>query len=198
MFIERRRDLVRLTVIHCPHRSDHGTEANELHCRRKMDHLVRAFLVSDSCVARREIRKFGILQITPDDPLDGKVSVVQSERGIERLIGIWETMTCEVGPLVLAKLFNNPSSARFLSIYTCECGEAVDVLTNVVQFHAYGKKFTLAGSFGLTDGNEMFLSGCGIRRIGPSGTNEGGQRWGVGRCRALYSSRLVTQVSEAF
>ena len=48
MFIESRRDLVRLAVVHRPHRSDHGTEANELHCRRKMDHLVRTLFVSDS------------------------------------------------------------------------------------------------------------------------------------------------------
>ena len=116
MFIERRRDLVRLAVIHRPHCPDHGTEANELHCRRKMYHLVRALLVSDGCVARREIRKFRIHQITADDPLDGKVSVVQSERGLKGLFRIWETMACEVDPFVLAKLFNDPRSARFLSI----------------------------------------------------------------------------------
>ena len=44
-----------------------------------------------------------------------------------------------------------------------------------VQFRAYGKEFALAGSFGLTDGNEMFLFGCIILWIVPSGTNESGE-----------------------
>ena len=61
------------------------------------------------------------------------------------------------------------------------CREAVDALTNVVQFRAYGKEFALANGNGLTDGNEPFLFSCGIRWITPSGTNEGGQGWGVGR-----------------
>ena len=78
-------------------------------------------------MARREIRKFRILQIAPDDPLDCKVSVVQSECGLERVFPIWETMTRKVDPFVLAKLL------RFLSIYTRECSEAVDALPNVVQ-----------------------------------------------------------------
>ena len=43
------------------------------------------------------------------------------------------------------------------SSYARECGEAVNALSNVVQFRAYGKEFGLASSFGLTDGNETFL-----------------------------------------
>ena len=39
MFIESRRDLVRLTIVHRPHRLDHRTEASKLHCRRGMDHV---------------------------------------------------------------------------------------------------------------------------------------------------------------
>ena len=31
MFIESRRDLVRLAIVHRPHRSNHRTKANELH-----------------------------------------------------------------------------------------------------------------------------------------------------------------------
>jgi hypothetical protein len=81
--------------------------------------------------------------------------------------------------VVLTKLFNGPRGARFL--YTRVCGEAVDALTNVDQFRAYRKEFVFASSFGLTDGNEMILSTFRIRRITPSGTNEGGQGWGVGR-----------------
>ena len=41
MFIKRRGDLVRLTIVHRPHRSDHRTEPSKLRCRREMDHLVR-------------------------------------------------------------------------------------------------------------------------------------------------------------
>ena len=37
------------------------------------------------------------------------------------------------------------------------CGGAIDVLTDAVQFHTYGKEFALASSFGLTGGNEPFL-----------------------------------------
>jgi hypothetical protein len=181
MLIESRRDLVRLTIVHRPHRPDHRTEANKLHRRCKMNHLVQTCFVSDSRVTRREIRKFGILQITPDDPLDCKVSVVQSERGLERPFPIWETMAHKVDPFVLAKFFNDPRSATFLSIYTRECGEAVDTLANVVQFRAHRKEFALAGSFGLTNGNETFLFSRKSRWIAPSSTNEGSQGWGVGR-----------------
>jgi hypothetical protein len=181
MLIESRRDLVCLTIVHRPHGPDHRTEASELHRRRKMDHLVRTLFVSDSRVTCREIRKFWVLQIASDDALDRKVPVVQSESGIERLFPIWETMTRKVDPFVLAKLFNDPRSARFLSIYTRECGEAVDALTNGVQFCAYGNEFGLASSIGLTDGDEAFLFSCRIRRIAPSGTDEGGQGRGVGR-----------------
>jgi len=82
---------------------------------------------------------------------------------LERLSPIWETMKGKVDPFVLAKLLNDPRSAQFLSIYTRECREAVDALTNVVQFYAYGKEFALASSFGLTDSNETFLVSCRIR-----------------------------------
>ena len=66
-------------------------------------------------------------------------------------------------------------------IYTRECSKAVDELTNVVQFQADGEEFALASGFGLTDGNETFLSSCRVRWIASSGTNEGGQGWGVRR-----------------
>ena len=108
MPIESRGDFVRLTVVHRPHRPDHGTEANKLHRRRKMDHLVRALFIPDSRMTRREIREFGILQIAPNDLLDCKVSVVQSKRGLEWLFPVWETMTRKVDPFVLAKLFDEP------------------------------------------------------------------------------------------
>ena len=137
MLIESRRDLVRLTIVHSPHRPDHRTEPSELHCRREMDHLVRTLFVSNSRMTRREIRKFGILQLAPDDPLDCKVPIVESESGPEWLFPIWETMTRKVEPFILAKFFNDPISASVLSIYTRECGEAVDVLTNDVQLRAY-------------------------------------------------------------
>ena len=82
-----------------------------------MDHLVRALFVSDSRMTRREIRKFRILQIAPDNPLDCKLSVVQSKCGLERLFRIWETMTRKVDPFIFAKHFNDPRSARFRTIY---------------------------------------------------------------------------------
>jgi hypothetical protein len=127
-----------------------------------MDHLLRNLFVLDSRMTRREIRKFGILRITPDDPLDCKVSVVQSERGLEWLFPIWETMTRKVDPFVLAKPFNYPRNTGFLSIYTRECGEVVDVLMNIVQFCAYGKEFALTNGFGLTDDDKAFVSSCRI------------------------------------
>ena len=181
VLIKSRRDPVRRTIVHRPHRPDHRTETNKLHRRRKMDRLVWTVLVSDSRMTRREICKFGILQIAPDDVLYCKVSIGESEGGLEWLILIWKTVTRKVDPFVLAKLLNDPRSARFLSIYTCECGEAVDTLTNVIQFRAYRKEFALARNFGLTDGNEKFLLSYNVRWMAASGTNEGGQGWDVGR-----------------
>jgi hypothetical protein len=70
-----------------------------------------------------------------------------------------------------------------IPLYTCIISdEAVDALTNVDQFRAYRKEFVFASSFGLTDGNEMFLSTFRIRCIVPSGTNlnEGGQAFRAG------------------
>ena len=40
--VKRRRDLVRLTIVHRPHRSDHRPETKELHRRREVDRLIRA------------------------------------------------------------------------------------------------------------------------------------------------------------
>ena len=80
MLVKRRRDLVRLTVIHRPHRPYYRTEPKELHRRRRVDHLVGTLFISDRRMARRQIRKFEVLQIAPNDLLDGKVSVMQSER----------------------------------------------------------------------------------------------------------------------
>ena len=86
--------------------------------------LVRTLLVPDGRTTRREIRKFGILGVALNDPLDREVSVVQSERGFERLFPIWETVRRKVDPLVqtnfrvvLAELFDDPRSARVLPIY---------------------------------------------------------------------------------
>ena len=80
MLIEHQRDFARQIIVHRPHRSNHRAESSKLHCRRKMDHLVRTLFVSDGRMTRREIRKLGILQVAPDDLLDRKVSAVQSER----------------------------------------------------------------------------------------------------------------------
>ena len=79
MFIESRRDRVRLTVVNRPHRPNHRTELNKLHRRRKMDRLARTIFISDSCVTCRQIRKFGILQIAPHDSLGCKVPVVEGQ-----------------------------------------------------------------------------------------------------------------------
>ena len=183
MLVKRRRNLVRLSIVHRPHRPDHRTKPNELHRRCEMDRLVRTVFVPDSRMACREIREFGILQFAPDDALDCKASVLQSKRGLEWLLPIWETMTRKVDPLILAKFFNDPRSARFLSVYTRECRKAVDALTNVVQLRTYGKEFALASSCGLTNGNEMLpiYRYSRIRWIMSSGTNQGGQGWGIGR-----------------
>jgi hypothetical protein len=165
MLIEGRRDLVRLTIVHRPHRPDHRTEANKSHRRHEMDRLVQTLFVSDSGMRRREIRKVGIPQNAADDALDCKVSVMQSERGLEWLFPIWEIMTRKVDPFVLAKLLGDPRSARFLSIYTRECGEAVDAPTNVVQFCACGKEFALASSFGLTMTMKRTVECVGSHRL---------------------------------
>ena len=42
-------------------------------------------------------------------------------------------MTRKVHPIVLAKLFGDPGSAGFPSIYACECGGPVDAQTDTVQ-----------------------------------------------------------------
>ena len=71
-------------------------------------------------------------------------------------------MTRKVDPFVLAKLFDDPRNTRFLSVYACECGKAVDALTEVVQFRTHGKEVVLASSLGLTNRNEMCLFCCRI------------------------------------
>ena len=88
MFIERRRDLAPQTILHWQRHSNHRTEPSELHHRRKMDRLVRTLLSPNSGTTYREIRKFGILHIAPDELLDCKMSVVQSKLGLERLFPI--------------------------------------------------------------------------------------------------------------
>ena len=57
-----------------------------------MDRLVWTLFVPDSRMTRKEIRKLGVLEIAPDDALDGKVPVVESERRLEWLFLTWETM----------------------------------------------------------------------------------------------------------
>ena len=181
VFIERRGDLARRPIVHRLHRPNHRTEPSKLHRGREMDNLVWTLFISYSRMTCREIRKLGVLEIAPDDALDCKLSVVESERRLEWLFPIWETMTRKADPFILAKLFDDPRNARFLSIYMRECGEGIDAPTNVDQFRTDGKEVGLASGFGLTDGNEMWLFTCGSGRIAPSGTNEGGQGWGVGR-----------------
>ena len=113
-----------IRLIHRPHLPNHRTEANKLHHRREMYHLVWTLFISNNRMTCRKIYKFGILQFAPDDTLDCKVPIVESESRLERPFLIWETMTRKVVPFVPAKLFNDPRSARFLSIYMRECGEA--------------------------------------------------------------------------
>ena len=76
MLIESRRDLLRRTIVHRLHRSNHRTEPSELHCRREMDHLVRTLFITDSRMTCRKVCKFGVLEIAPDDALDRKLPVV--------------------------------------------------------------------------------------------------------------------------
>ena len=120
VLIKHRCDLVRLTIVHRPHRLNHRAEPKELHRRRKMDRLVRILFVSNCRMTRRVIHKFGILQIACDDPLDCKVHIMQSEHRLKRL-WIWDIMTCKVDPFVLAELFNETRKVGILSIYTREC-----------------------------------------------------------------------------
>ena len=108
MLIERRRDQVRLTIANRPHRSNHRMEPSKLHHRREMDYLVQTLFISDSRMARREICKFGVLEIAPDDTLDCKVPVMESERGLKRLFPICETTTSKVDPFVLANPLSDP------------------------------------------------------------------------------------------
>ena len=49
-----------------------------------MDHIVWILFIPDSRMTRRQIRKFGILQIAPDYALDCKLPVVESERELLR------------------------------------------------------------------------------------------------------------------
>ena len=146
-----------------------------------MDHLVRTLFISDRRVTRGEIRKFWILQIAPNDLLDGKIPIVEGECGFERLCTIWDTVTRKVDPFSVAKLFNDPRNGGCLSIYTQERREALDALTNLVQFSTYREEFSLANGIGLTDGNESLPIGYKTQWIAASSTNEGSQSWGVGR-----------------
>ena len=77
MLVERRRDLVRLAIVYRPHRPNHRPEPKKLHRRREVDHLVRTLFVTDSRMTRREIRKFGVLHVAADDPLNRGVHRVE-------------------------------------------------------------------------------------------------------------------------
>ena len=46
-------DLVRVAIVHGPHRANHGTESGELHGCSKMDDLVRTLLVSNGRMTSR-------------------------------------------------------------------------------------------------------------------------------------------------
>ena len=85
MLIKRRRDLVRRTIVHRPHRPDHRTETSKLHRRRKMDRLVRTLFVSDSRMTCREIRKFGILQIALDGALGRRAGRMRTRMAVSDL-----------------------------------------------------------------------------------------------------------------
>ena len=110
MFIERRHDLARQTVVHRPRHTNHRTEPSKLHRRRQIDHLAPTLFVSGIRPTCRDICKFGTLQIAPDDSLECEVPVMESERGLEWLCPICETMARKVNPFVPANFFNNPGN----------------------------------------------------------------------------------------
>ena len=150
-------------VAHRPHRPDHRTKSSELHRRREMDHLVRTLFVSDSRVTRREVCKFGILQIRLDDALDRETSVVESECRLEWPLPVQETMTGKVYPFVLTELVGDPGNARVPSFDAREHRETIDALTNVGQFGTDGGEFTRADNVRLTGGDEVLPFTCRIR-----------------------------------
>ena len=83
MLVKLRRDLVRMFIVHRPHRPDNRTKSRKLHRRCEIDYLVRTLFVSDGRVTSGEIREFRILQIALDDALDREVSVVESKCRLE-------------------------------------------------------------------------------------------------------------------
>ena len=156
-----------------------------------MNHLVQTLFVSDGRVARRQVRKFRVLQVAADETMYGEVSVVESKRGFERLFSVRETMTCKVHPLVLAQLICDLRDARIFPLDAREISETIDTLADIRQFGADGNEFTCTGCVCLTNGNEPFLYRPGGRRTGSSGTNEGGQGGSIRRDIEPGKTRLA-------
>ena len=181
MLVKRRRDLVRLAIVHRPHRPNHRPEPEKLHRRCEVDHLVRTLFVSDSRMTRREIREFGVLHFAADHPLDRKASVVESECRLEWLFPVRNTVTRKVHPFALTQLFDDPGNGRLFSLYARECSQAVDEPTNAVQLRTYGMEVALAGGCGLTNRKETFPLGCRTGEIALSSANEGGECRGIRR-----------------
>ena len=110
-----------------------------------MDHFVRTLFISDCRMTRREVRGFSILSVAADEPLDGEVSVMGSER-TEWLFLVRKAMTGKVHPPIPAQLLRDPGGARFSSLGAHERCEAPDALADIRQFGTDGKKLGLVGS----------------------------------------------------
>ena len=71
-----------------------------------MGYLVWTLFIPDGRMTRREVRTFGVRQVTTDEVMDGEVSVEQRKRG--RLFLVGETMAGGVYPPVLVPFFGDP------------------------------------------------------------------------------------------
>ena len=121
-----------------------------------MHHLVCTFLVPDSRLTGGEKCKLGIPWLTLNDALNREVSVAESKRGLEWLYLIWDTMTRKVHPFVLPEFLADTVDARLFTLDAPECGEAINALTNVVQFGPDGNNLILALGVRLTYTNKVF------------------------------------------
>ena len=75
-------------------------------------------------------------------------------------------MTSKVYPFVLSQLVRDSGNARVFSLDARERYEAIDELTNFVQFGTHRRKYTCALGCGLTNSMKRFLSRAESGKLG--------------------------------
>jgi hypothetical protein len=130
--------------------------------RQQVNHLVRALLISDCGMTRRQIRKSCLLQVTSHDIFDPQVYLAPSKCGLERAFRIWEAVAGEVNVLGLAQHFRHLCHAGTFTVDGRECRERCDTFRYATKLAVHRNKFLLPMSLRLTYGEKSWFFGSVI------------------------------------